>query len=45
MMIPFYLYFLLLWYTVREWLEKYEYQEMREERKREDMSGLKKIEE
>lgn len=45
MMIPFYLYFLLLWYTVREWLEKYEYQEMREERRKEDARRLKEEEE
>jgi len=44
MMIPFYLYFLLLWYTLREWLEEYEYQEMREERRKEDARRMKEEE-
>ena len=47
-MIPFYLYFMLLRYTVSEWLEKYEGQEMREERKerkREEISRMKEKEE
>jgi hypothetical protein len=44
-MIPFYLYFILLKYTVSEWLEKYEEQEMRKERKREEMSRMKEKEE
>ena len=45
MMIPFYLYFLLLRYTVSEWLAEYEGQEMRKERKREEARRLKEEEE
>ncbi|HSW55120.1 MAG TPA: hypothetical protein VLH59_08525 [Ignavibacteriaceae bacterium] len=44
-MIPFYLYFLLLRYTVGEWLAEYEGQEMRKERKREEARRLKEEEE
>jgi hypothetical protein len=43
-MIPFYLYFLLLRYTVSEWLAEYEGQEMRKERKREEARRLKEEE-
>jgi hypothetical protein len=47
MMIPFYLYFLLLSYTVSEWLAEYEGQEMRKERmerKREEARRMKEQE-
>ena len=44
MMIPFYLYFFLLRYTVSEWLAEYEGQEMRKERKREEARRLKEEE-
>jgi hypothetical protein len=46
-MIPFYLYFLLLSYTVSDWLAEYEGQEMskeRKERKREEARRIKEEE-
>jgi hypothetical protein len=44
-MVPFYLYFVLLRYTVSEWLAEYEGQVMRTERKREEALRMKKEQE